>query len=203
MRRLPRQVRPTTTAIAHRRVARVVGPSSRRLPGQYTVPSPPGDLYPLPAAPRIRVALLVPIAVAFALAACPTLDNPFLPLPEPSYDEYVAYVQPIVGESCASLGCHGANDRTLTLYATDYLRATTPPGTPLDPDHLTPGELRWNYDGMRMRLVDETSADTAVLLLKNLDPAEGGIEHGDGLVVFESREDPDFQTLRDWIEGGL
>jgi hypothetical protein len=102
------------------------------------------------------------------------------------------------------MGCHGDPRRALTLYSVGYLRAQPPsPGTPLDPDRLTAGELLWNYDALRMRLIDETSADDSVLLLKCLDPAQGGIDHADGTIVWDSPDDPDYVAFRDWIEGGL
>lgn len=143
-------------------------------------------------------------AAPIVLAACPPLQNDYLPFPDADYDRFVGEVQPIARQSCATLGCHGNPSRTLTIYSVDQLRAPpSTPGIPVDPDALSPAELQWNYDAFRLRLIDETSAQDAILLLKCLDPALGGIEHADGTVVFESRDDPDFQTLQDWIATGL
>ena len=142
-------------------------------------------------------------AVVVSLAGCPPVDNPYLPPPEPDYDEYVARVQPVVQSSCAFLGCHGTRERTLTLFAVDFLRAEQSSGAPVDPARIADDELLWNYDELRMRLIDETSADDSYLLLKGLDPALGGIDHADGTVVFASRDDSRFQALRQWIAGGL
>ncbi len=145
----------------------------------------------------------VPIA-GLALAACPPLDNPYLPYPEPDFDEFTTRVQPIVAARCAFLGCHGDTGHTLTLYAVDRLRGeSTVQGAELDPDRLSLEEQLFNYDALRIRLLDETSADDAELLLKCLDPAEGGLVHAGGLVVFWQRDEPDYQTLRDWIASGL
>lgn len=143
------------------------------------------------------------IVAGLCLAGCPPVANPYLPPPEPDYDEFVARVQPVVGGSCAFLGCHGTHERALALYAVDFLRAEQPAGSPIDPVRMSDDELLWNYDGLRLRLIDETSADDSALLLKCLDPALGGIEHAGGTVVFASREDHDFLVLRDWISGGL
>jgi hypothetical protein len=141
-------------------------------------------------------------AATVLLSGC-ELDNSYRPYPEPGFDTYIVSVQPIVSESCASLGCHGTYDRRLTLFAEDYLRGEAAvTGTPLE-DRLTEAELAWNYDGMRMRLVDEDDADTSFLLLKCLDPEQGGIRHAGDAVVFDSVDDPDYRTLRDWIEEGL
>ncbi len=143
-------------------------------------------------------------ASALVIVACPAVDNPFRPLPEPSYRDFVANVQPVIEAECAFPGCHGTLDRPLTLYARGFLRA--PPvfaGTPLDDTHLTDEELAWNYDAMRVRIADETSADDARLLLKCLDTAEGGIDHAEGIVVFRERDDPGYEALLRWIEGGL
>lgn len=143
-------------------------------------------------------------ALAAALVGgCAPLDNPYLPYPEPDFGEFVADVQPVVEESCASLGCHGNDQRQLSLYAVDYMRATQSAGAPIDVERLGDDELFWNYDALRMRLLDETDAEQSYLLLKCLDPELGGIRHDGGMVVFSSREDPGFLALWAWIEGGL
>jgi len=137
------------------------------------------------------------------VSACGPLDNPYRPFPEPDYSQYVARVQPIVARRCSALGCHGSYDRTLTLFALDMLRAEAIfSGEPLDETKLTDAELVANYDAMRIRLLDVKDADESSLLLKCLDPDKGGVEHSD-VVVFESTNVPDYQTLRTWIETGL
>ena len=144
---------------------------------------------------------LVAALLALSLGACAEVDNPHLAFPEPDYEMYVADVQPIVATRCASLGCHGAVERALSLYAVGFLRAPPLfPGTPLDEYQLTEAELAWNHDSMRMRLLDAESPQTTVLVLKCIDPAVGGQVHADGLVVFESEDDLDYQTLVTWID---
>ncbi len=145
----------------------------------------------------------VPLCAALLLG-CPGPDNPYRPYPEPDFDEFVAAVQPILTRSCSNLGCHGDPDRRLTLYSVEYLRAEPAvPGTPLDEDRLDTAELGWNYDSVRARLIDEEVADEARLLLKCLDPEEGGIEHAEGEVVFATVDEPGYIALRRWIETGL
>ena len=142
--------------------------------------------------------------LSFALAGCPSVANPYAPEPMPDYNKFVADIQPFVGRACATSGCHGTLGRSLTLYSVDYLRA--PPkfsDTPLDEKHLTDAELSWNFDALRMRLRDATSADQCKLVLKCLDPTQGGIRHAADLVIFADRSDPGYQMLVAWVAGGL
>ena len=149
----------------------------------------------------VRVALTLAL---LALAACPVVDNPHRVYPEPDYDDFVVEIQPMLTAQCASNGCHGSPDRPLTLYAVGYLRAEPEfPETPLWEHELTAGELAWNYDALRIRMLGAAEADDAKLLLKCLDPAIGGISHAGDLVIFETRDHPEYVKLRDWIEGGL
>lgn len=148
--------------------------------------------------------LLPLLVLPLLLTGCPELDNPYLPYPAPKFQTYVNNIQPMVRQRCAFLGCHGSVDRPLTLYAVGFLRAPAGfPGTPLLENELTDAELAWNYDGLRMRLVDASSPESSLLLSKCLDPAKGGRKHADGYVVFADTDDSDYQMLRKWIEGGL
>lgn len=158
-----------------------------------------------------RVTRSSPMAIlavaAFACvwtSACPDVVNPALPYPEPDFELYAAEVQPVVRAQCASLGCHGDLNRTLTLYAVGYLRAEPQfAGTPLAEYELTDAELAWNHEAMRMRLLDAATPETSRLVLKCIDPALGGHLHADGIVVFEDLEDPDYEALVAWIATGL
>ena len=144
------------------------------------------------------------LILGYTLGGCTEVDNPYRPFPEPDFESYVADVQPIVRTQCAFLPCHGSPDRPLTLYAVGFLRAKSSfSGAPLDEHTLTESERAWNYDAMRMRLLDERSADESQLLLKCLDPDEGGIYHGDGVVVFPNRRSPGYRKLAAWIEGAF
>lgn len=144
------------------------------------------------------------LAATLALTGCPPVDNPYRLFPEPDYAQFEVEIQPLVRENCAYLGCHGDHQRSLTLYAVDYLRAVpSVEGQAVEEDALTDSELFWNYDALRIRLADETSAEDSRLLLKCLDPALGGIDHADGEVIFEDLDDPGYQSLKDWIAGAL
>ncbi len=179
----------------------VADPKGGPLPGPhrtYTVPPGPA------AGRRAAAAIVLGGVVAALLSGCPALDNPYRPLPEPDEAMFEAKVQPVVARRCAALGCHGRTEMALTLYAVGLLRA--PPafaGQPLDEDALTPAELAWNYDALRLRLLDESDPDDAYLLRKCLAPAHGGIRHAGGVVVFDSPDAPDYRVLRDWIATGV
>ena len=141
---------------------------------------------------------------AITLIGCPEADNPYLPPPEASYESFVSDVQPVIAKSCAFLTCHGAAERRLTLYAVGFLRSKPSlPGTPLDEDVLTEQELGWNFDSIRLLLIDDGDTSEPLFLLKNLDPDEGGVEHAGGHVVFESRSDPGYVALAAWLEETL
>ena len=47
---------------------------------------------------------------------------------------------------------------------------------------------------------DEPDAADSYLVRKQLPLSEGGATHADGVVVFESRDDPDLAELIAWIE---
>lgn len=145
--------------------------------------------------------LLASLACA---SACASVDDPYTPFPVPDFSAFVTKVQPVLASHCASPACHGEKDRSLSLYAVDYLRA--PPAfsdTPLDEKYLTDAELAWNYDALRIRIRGEKSASSSKLLLKCLDPKKGGIRHATGIVIFPDIEEPEYKVLRDWISGGI
>ncbi len=148
---------------------------------------------------RAAGSLLV-AAVATSLMACPPPDNPFQPYPDPDLETFELDLQPLLATDCASSGCHGTHERSLTLFAVDGLRlAPDQPRQPVDPDVLSTAELAWNFDAMRIRLRGVGKPDSALLLLKCLDPAKGGIDHADGFVVYEDKQDPGYILLREWI----
>lgn len=149
-----------------------------------------------------RLVLRRALVLTVALFGCEALDNPYAPYPEPSFNEFVTSVQPIVRKSCAYLACHGTLERSLSVYAVGFLRAPPPfAGTSLDEHQLTDEELAWNFDSLRVRAADGSEAAESALLLKCLDPVAGGIEHADGLVIFEDRSHPDYQSFELWVEG--
>ena len=147
---------------------------------------------------------VIAVLITVLTPACAEVDHPYLEPPRPRYNTYVETIQPIVGARCSFLPCHGSKDRALTVYGVGFLRASPLfAGTPLTENALTEDELDWNYDAMRLRLIDTESAGEAHLLLKCLDPDAGGAVHADGYVVFYSDQDPDYIALRDWIATGL
>ena len=123
--------------------------------------------------------------------------------PRPSYDRYLSDIQSVVATHCAFLPCHGNPHRSLTLYAVGFLRAQPlVAGTALEESDMTEAELLWNYDALRLRLIDASPGEEPRLLKKCLPPASGGIQHA-SVVVFPDRTDPDFVTLQAWIAEAL
>ena len=140
------------------------------------------------------------LLTAFSLTGCPSITNPYTPEPMPDYNVFIAQIQPFVGRSCAFSGCHGTRGESLTLYAVDYLRAPSQfSDTPLDEKHLTDAEISWNFDALRMRIRDASSAEQSRLVLKCLDPKQGGIRHGGDVVIFADRTDPGYKMLVSWV----
>lgn len=142
--------------------------------------------------------------ILLTLSGCPSVPDPYVPMPMPDYNLFVTDIQPFVSRGCAFGGCHGTLGDSLTLYAVDYLRAPQEfSNTPLDEKRLTDAEMTWNFDALRARLRGAPSAEKSELVLKCLDPALGGIRHGKDVVIFSDRSDPMYKKLVAWVSGGL
>src|SRR5262245_4842054 len=123
-----------------------------------------------------RLALLALVAYAGPLAACAGPEPGSEPAPAP-LDEaaFAATIQPIVEARCATLDCHGAEDRPLRLYAVTGLRRQDAWRDLLE---LMPEELDEN--------VRATSAQDPTLIF---DKALGRMGH-EGGAVWTSTDDP-------------
>jgi hypothetical protein len=119
------------------------------------------------------------------LAACAGPDPGSAPAPAPlDGAEYAATVQPIVEARCATLDCHGNEDRPLRLYAVTGLRRQD---AWRDLPDLMPEELDEN--------VRAASAQDANLIL---DKALGRMGH-EGGAVWMSTGDPQYLCVRGWL----
>lgn len=113
-------------------------------------------------------------------------------------------VQPVLRRHCAFLGCHGREGMRLVIYAPDFLRLVDPAGDvdparpPLDETALSAWETDQNRRSLAAR-VDDGDPWRTTLVRVQLPPGEGGLPHGDGVVVFTRREDPDLSALARWI----
>lgn len=128
------------------------------------------------------------------LVACVTGPGS-IELPEADTAEFYATVEPELGASCANPSCHGSVDRPFEVYAVHYHRAD-PDDTYVDAE-LSEEEHQLNFDRARAFLAPSDPAQS-LLLLKPLDPAEGGLVHGEELVVYLDRSDPGWIALADW-----
>jgi hypothetical protein len=119
------------------------------------------------------------------LAGCAGPDPGSAPAP-PVLDgaDYAATVHPIFEARCATLDCHGHEDRPLRLYAATGLRRRDEWRDLLE---LTPEELEEN--------VRAASALDASLLL---DKPLGRIGH-EGGTVWASADDPQHLCVRGWL----
>jgi hypothetical protein len=80
-------------------------------------------------------------------------------------------------------------------------------GTPLRLEEFTPGASSWseeqsrkNFDAVR-RVVVPGSPDRSRLLLMPLAEEAGGIPFHPGGKHFETKNDPEWQTLAEWVRG--
>lgn len=124
------------------------------------------------------------------LLAC--LDAaPLLALPEASVLEFETEIQPILGRTCASGGCHGAAGRPMPIFAPGRHRAD-PERVWLD-EPLTAEELETN---LLYALLAADPVDPR-LVHRPLAEAAGGSWHGGG-VQYEDRSEPDWRRLDAW-----
>ncbi len=102
------------------------------------------------------------------------------PEPASSFSRFVAEVQPVLVERCASASCHGAGLADLHLAC----------GT-------DEAEQRWNYWISLQMLGPDPSASE--LLRRPLAVARGGTFHGGG-DTFPGTDDPGYQAILGWAE---
>jgi hypothetical protein len=144
------------------------------------------------------------VVLALCLAACEALGAE-VPLRGGDPVIFEAEVQPVLARSCAYLGCHGREGIPLTLYAADFLRMIDPEGVidparpVLDERALSSVELDHNRLAIAARK-DQHDPEAERFLRRLIAPEAGGIEHGDGTVVYQSEEHPDLAVLRRFLE---
>jgi len=111
---------------------------------------------------------------------------------------YATEVQPIVERRCSFLHCHGNEGLTLTFYAVGWLRWRDPEGpTELVEDQVTETELELNRRALASRAGPQDPGGTAVV--RRMLPVDaGGIPHA-GVVVFDSRDDPELEVLQRFL----
>jgi len=133
---------------------------------------------------KLTVAMLLLVSTITAVPrAAPVLD----------YDFFKARVEPIFLEKRAGhvrcYVCHAESNNAFRLQ------------------RLSPGAATWNEEQSRRnfeavsRLVNPGDPATSRLLQQPLAPEAGGNAFHSGGRQFESKDDPSFQILADWING--
>jgi hypothetical protein len=111
-------------------------------------------------------------------------------------------VQPVLDYGCDQFGCHGTDTgRPLRVYSRVMWRMD-----PLIAGNecagcmvaLTTEEWCRNYDSARSLWTADP--DDSELIRQPLEPGLGGLAHV-GVHLFQSTTDPNYQVLRDWING--
>jgi hypothetical protein len=97
-----------------------------------------------------------------------------------SFESFVREVQPILSERCAGGSCHGSRQADFYLSCGD-----------------SEAERRWNY----FVTVAHTDLSTSLseILRRPLSKQRGGTFH-EGGTIFASTDDPDYRTLRAWVD---
>ncbi len=135
--------------------------------------------------------------VAFAAAAACGGVGPGDPqaLVELDQDAYARDVHPILEARCATLDCHGVDDRPLRLYAETGLRARDE----LRDQPIEPAELAADVRAIAGLEPGATPADS-LFIRKPLAESAGGIAH-EGGDVWASRGDPQLVCALAWLAG--
>lgn len=141
------------------------------------------------------------IALAL-LSGCQELDAPAATTP---LDEafFRCEVQPVLTKSCGAFACHGDAERYYTIFSRNRLRFGG--GEEERNAQMREQERAFNYQATSAQ-VDPEQPDQSWLLLKPLDEQVGGYFHGGETQfgmgdVFTDPEDPDLETLREWVLG--
>ena len=118
------------------------------------------------------------------LQPCPTVVgqdpdfDPNVTPTAPDFRNFVANVNPVLGQNCAAGNCHGSPANSL------YLTCGTSPDQEL-----------WNY----FAAGDYVSSDpsSSEMLRRTLAPAAGGTFH-EGGTIFQTTDDPGYQAIFNW-----
>ena len=133
------------------------------------------------------------IAVALVVAsACSGVDTGgSQPLPDLDVDAYARDVHPILEARCATLDCHGVDDRPLRLYAETGLRARDD----LRDQPIEPGELA--ADVRAIEAIDPAAPPADSLFIRK---PSGAVFHVGG-ILWTARDDPQLLCALAWLSG--
>lgn len=135
------------------------------------------------------------LALVFLAGACGVAAEGELPLVELDVEAYARDVHPILEARCATLDCHGVDDRPLRLYAETGLRARDE----LRGLAIEGAELAANVRAIQA--VDPAAVpDDGLFVRKPLDAAAGGVAH-EGGALWASRAEPQLVCVLAWVSG--
>jgi len=136
---------------------------------------------------------LVPLLVASACGG--VSGGGSQPLVELDGDGYASEVHPILEARCATLDCHGVDDRPLRLYAETGLRLQGDlRDQPVQADELT-------ADVRAIEAIDPGAEPADSLMIrKPLAEAAGGVFH-EGGDLWTSKDDPQLLCVLAWLSG--
>lgn len=149
-----------------------------------------------------RLGILVATAAVCVTAVCavakpvrvPGMQDPSVAKEPLDFQTYRSRVEPIFlktrGEHARCYSCHSHNE---TIFHLQTLR----PGQTT----FTEEQSRLNFESVLL-LVVPGDPSTSRLLLHPLGPEEGGESDHSGGRQFESKKDPDWQVIADWIRAG-
>lgn len=136
------------------------------------------------------------LAIVGLAAACGGIGGEEeLPLVELDVEVYARDVHPILEARCATLDCHGVDDRPLRLYAETGLRARDD----LRGAAIESAELWANVRAIQA-LDPGTAPADGLFVRKPLEAAAGGVAH-EGGAVWARRDEPQPTCVLAWVSG--
>jgi hypothetical protein len=123
-------------------------------------------------------------------------------IPSADRAHFESEVLPVLLRDCAFHACHGSAERFFQVFGPGHGRLD-PLTRPLDP--LTPAEIDHSF--MRaLSMFEPGDLEHSLLLVKPLAVDAGGASHEGtdtlGRDVYQSKEDPAYRVLHDWVLAG-
>lgn len=136
------------------------------------------------------------LLVAAVVAGCAGPEVGDEPVVWLDYDQFVASVQPVLGDRCGNPSCHGRADRPLAIYSPGRYRADAD-RTHL-PEPLTGDELAANFQKACLFAASDGAPADAPLVAA---PLADRVAHGGG-AIFAGPTDAGYRALLAWVHRG-
>lgn len=154
-----------------------------------------------------RAGELITLCLVGLVAGCGTATQP-VALPDLDACAFEQKVYPVLMRDCAFVGCHGSPERFFRVFGPGRQRID--PNVPLFAEGSqlpTREELVASYERSRSMVVGFDPPTESWFLRKPLDGSAGGSSHmgadNFGRNVYQSKDDPNWRLLRDWVLGEL